>query len=520
MSHPRYILKDLQNHAKNRGGKCHSTVYKRNDTKYDWECKEGHRFFAAWSNVNRKRKPQWCRDCYVDSLRHPFSKIQKKITDLGGKLITKEKNYINSSSELRYICDKGHEVVSDWSRLQQSSINKNTGIRQRWCRDCAGKIRWTIPKLQKEAKKRGGILISNEYINQNQKLIWRCFNNHEFKLDIHHIISGDQWCPDCMLTQHPSEKITRLFFEHIFNSKFNKEYPNWLTNTSDRKLELDGYNKKLKISFEYQGVQHYEYIPYFHKNGIDDLYKQQSHDNIKRRECKKRGIHLIEVSYKLKRDDLFDFIIDECKKRNIKIKNDKKINWRTFDLSNEPLKDEMDKIAKERGGICLSEFYIDSKTPLMWECSFGHRWMKSPSGIKQHWCLKCSGKERVSMNVIKEYVEKRGGVFNTDDNVYKNRNSILKISCAFGHSWNPTWSSLNGHWCSECSGNKKGTIEEFKRIAKERGGECLSNEYINSSTHLRFKCKEGHIWNASPSNVKNKCSWCQKCYNIRRKKSN
>ena len=158
--------------------------------------------------------------------------------------------------------------------------------------------------------------------------------------------------------------------------------------------------------------------------------------------------------------------------------------------------------------------------PLMWECSFGHRWKKSPSGIKQHWCLKCSGKERLSMNVIKEYVEKRGGVFNTDDNVCKNINSILKISCAFGHSWNNSWSSLNGHWCSECSGNKKGTIEEFKRIAKERGGECLSNEYINNSTHLRFKCKEGHIWNALPSNVKNKCSWCPKCYNIRRKKSN
>lgn len=65
---------------------------------------------------------------------------------------------------------------------------------------------------------------------------------------------------------------------------------------------------------------------------------------------------------------------------------------------------------------------------------------------------------------------------------------------------------------------KKLTIEEMQRIARERGGECLSNEYVNYNTNLKWKCKKGHEWEATPSNIKHLSRWCSICAKNRRKK--
>jgi hypothetical protein len=66
--------------------------------------------------------------------------------------------------------------------------------------------------------------------------------------------------------------------------------------------ELDGYNKELKLAFEYQGQQHYYYVSYFHKNE-NSLLKQQIRDEIKLRLCKQIGIQLIVVPYNVDKED-------------------------------------------------------------------------------------------------------------------------------------------------------------------------------------------------------------------------
>ena len=52
----------------------------------------------------------------------------------------------------------------------------------------------------------------------------------------------------------------------------------------------------------------------------------------------------------------------------------------------------------------------------------------------------------------------------------------------------------------------------MQQIARDRGGKCLSKEYINARTHLEWMCAEGHRWKATPDSVKNKSAWCEKCY--------
>ena len=111
----------------------------------------------------------------------------------------------------------------------------------------------------------------------------------------------------------------------------------------------------------------------------------------------------------------------------------------------------MQQLAESHGGRCLSDVHINAHSKLVWQCAKGHRWEATPSRIKQ------------------------------------------------------------GHWCAKCHGNLRLTLEEMKEVAASRGGLCLSDEYVNSSTHLIWQCKEGHQWKAVPNSVK-RGSWCPACY--------
>ena len=70
-------------------------------------------------------------------------------------------------------------------------------------------------------------------------------------------------------------KDNELFFEDYFGMEFPSCWPGWLNG-----LELDGYCEELDIAFEYNGEQHYKYIPYFHNKGRT-LEMQQLRDKQK-----------------------------------------------------------------------------------------------------------------------------------------------------------------------------------------------------------------------------------------------
>lgn len=59
------------------------------------------------------------------------------------------------------------------------------------------------------------------------------------------------WTPDKRLMAEP---ITKQIFEYIFNCEFRKNNSILDRATTQKgNWELDGYNEKLKLAFEYQG---------------------------------------------------------------------------------------------------------------------------------------------------------------------------------------------------------------------------------------------------------------------------
>lgn len=93
------------------------------------------------------------------------------------------------------------------------------------------------------------------------------------------------------------ERRTRAFLEARFGKPFPKARPDFLKNkVTQANLELDCYNDELRLAAEYNGRQHYEFVPYFHASK-ESFQNQKYRDEQKRAACAEHGITLLEVPY-------------------------------------------------------------------------------------------------------------------------------------------------------------------------------------------------------------------------------
>ena len=67
----------------------------------------------------------------------------------------------------------------------------------------------------------------------------------------------------------------------------------------------------------------------------------------------------------------------------------------------------------------------------------------------------------------------------------------------------------------ECGGSNLSTIIGMQDLAAEKGGLCLSDNYVDALTKLRWQCSKNHIWEATPETIING-SWCPECARARR----
>lgn len=112
------------------------------------------------------------------------------------------------------------------------------------------------------------------------------------------------------------EKECRRVLQKIFNKPFNKCRPNFLNNPvtgGKYNLELDCYDERLKLAVEYNGVQHYKYSPFFHKNK-EAFMNQKYRDELKHRMCRENGVNLIEVPNTVEVEQIESFIRQRLKR--------------------------------------------------------------------------------------------------------------------------------------------------------------------------------------------------------------
>jgi hypothetical protein len=174
---------------------------------------------------------------------------------------------------------------------------------------------------------------------------------------------------------------------------------------------------------------------------------------------------------------------------------------------------DMHRLAKYRGGKCLSSTYVNVKTKLLWECSEGHRWKAAPNNIQQgKWCAQCSGRMKLSIDEMQQIAKEKGGKCLSKK--YENNQTKLLWECSKGHRWKAIPNIKRGSWCPYCAGRGK-TIKDMQKLAKKRGGKCISSKFLGARTKLLWKCAKGHNWKATPDSIR-QGSWCLQCSGSRK----
>lgn len=406
--------------------------------------------------------------------------------------------YKTLNSKLEWQCSKGHT----WESIP------NSILRGTWCKVCAGKAKKTIQDMEELATTRGGNCLSKNYLNSKSKLIWKCANSHIWEAKYDNIRQG-KWCPDC--STGLSERICRTYFEEVFKTPFpNTKGISWLRNDNGNFLELDGYNKTLKLAFEHQGTQHYEGESYYDKAKYDD---------IKARLCKENNIlliHIPQLGVLLSHSKLHSFLKIEF--NNTPFEDYKLPRLKDIDLSraySNRVDLKMKQLAEDKGGEFISKHYLGSTIKHQWKCANGHIWSTTPSAISSgNWCPKCgiieaSEKNKADFDEILSVIHDKGGQCLSLQ--YYNSKTKLKVECREGHRWDVIQASLKrGHWCPVCAGQEKLKIEDLNSIATSRGGKCLSKIYVNANNLMKWSCKKGHEWQATAGRIKSG-SWCLKC---------
>lgn len=173
-------------------------------------------------------------------------------------------------------------------------------------------------------------------------------------------------------------------------------------------------------------------------------------------------------------------------------------------------------IVKEKGGELLSKEYKNTKTKILVRCGIGHVWSTSFGRIfyVESWCPECANDRiaksntKYSQKYVSNYLNAMGWVLLSG---YKSVNDYIKIECTkCDWKWETRFSKiLEGSKCKRCS-HTTNSILGANSFAKNKGGKCLSEKYINCKTSMTWQCQNGHTWVAKFSDIKSG-SWCPNC---------
>ncbi|CAI2194996.1 14926_t:CDS:2, partial [Funneliformis geosporum] len=96
---------------------------------------------------------------------------------------------------------------------------------------------------------------------------------------------------------------------------------------------------------------------------------------------------------------------------------------------------------------------------------------------------------------------------------YINSYSHLLWRCSKGHEFLASLHHVknSNSWCSKCAKVARHTIEKAKEIAINRNGDCISTIYYNNHSLLLWQCENNHIFMATLNAIKNQHTWCPFC---------
>lgn len=240
----------------------------------------------------------------------------------------------------------------------------------------------------KIVQNKGGTCVGtiDDYKNAYSLIDIKCKDGHMWKQSLNNV--RKRGCPICQTNN--GELVALGACNFLFGKKFRKVKPDWLKNSKNNNLELDIYNHDLNLAVEYNGIQHYKFIPFFHRTE-ENFQERIIADKIKIDKCKEKGVKLIIIPYTVDTENICEYIYIQAKKLNIAVVND----YTKFDyggLKNTfSLTDKVSMIVDGKGGKIIGGTCFDNKSSLIIKCKKGHEWVTRVRYIKRgKWCSTCT----------------------------------------------------------------------------------------------------------------------------------
>ena len=172
MSRKKLTVEFIRSEFEKEGYDLLTSEYVDNRQKLNYVCPNDHKYNISWSSWRQGRRCYYCGISKVASERREnIEFIRAEFEREGYKLLTDR--YENSSQKLEYICPRSHKHSISWSAW------KNGGQR---CSPCYGNVRLTIEYVGEQFEKEGYELLSRKYVNNKQKLKYRCSKGHEHSI--------------------------------------------------------------------------------------------------------------------------------------------------------------------------------------------------------------------------------------------------------------------------------------------------------------------------------------------------
>jgi len=427
-------------------------IYVDAKTKIIFSCKKHNYSFEQTSNnhFNSKHPCKFClqesrRATLADDIQIFKNKIQ---TIFGDQFDFDAVIYVNQRTPVSLKCVKHKKTITREPQVF---------LRGHGCDLCgkeeisANLSEKTFSEINDFVSKLNGKCLSKTYINNESKLEFECKAGHKFQKSWSEIKNSLRWCSKCSPNRLIGESLARLMLEHLLKMKFPSCYIKQMDG-----LQLDGYNEKHKIAFEYQGYQHFTENSHFHRyhNRYEDQIKRDHHKKVL---CKQNGIVLIEIfEFKTIRSGRIQLFFEQVKEKlrelNITYCDE------TFNLDLVSLyrgrKSELYELAKEiiEKNNCEIQEFIGSESKHTYICAYGHKITNRTLDViikSNASCPYCDSERRFID--LKNIIESKGGQILDNYLKTKGLSENYNWICNRGHQSISKGQLLyDGYWCRAC----------------------------------------------------------------------
>lgn len=407
---------------------------------------------------------------------------------------------------------------------------------QSWCPTCHRRT-YKIDDLHEHAAIAGGKCLSTKYTNSTDKYKWQCGQcDCIWDATWASLIYMHSWCPNCCNSCR--ETIARLACEEYTGYPFVKT-----RDTLGYNAEIDLWCDELDFGFEIDGIQHTEFVPYFHITE-EAFEAQKERDRKKDEAAKETGATLYRIPYTISinalRKFMYNFLMNvaNVEPPEHELMSDDEffaLVTKTRTAKNKQYCDKINEIltsnnARAKGTLtCLS---YSHKITLI--CENNHEFDTNFERLMRGcWCKHCAANAPLTYEIIKTFVESKNYELlseyyatnihdikkmedpsyvppeNTKPNISTRIRKFIKVKCPDkGHEpYLIMWDNFKKDaGCMKCGRNR--TVNSRRKTSSdicnelEKFGLEMVSDYINVTSNAKFKCIKNHYFTSTLAKVR------------------